>query len=106
MKIKWSQTNSKLPPQDKDIMWLNKDQNGALYDESTDSYVTLLPSLPDYVRLPVQLGDHTVRVLSGFQAQCPQRCGTECIHYALENGLYVANCTKCPNPYGFYQRKG
>ena len=30
-------------------------------------------------------------------------CGTQCIHYALENNLYVANCTKCTNP-SFYQK--
>ena len=88
-------------------MWLNKDSQGTLYDSETQSYVVMLPSLlPDYLKLPAELGGQTVRVLSGFRASCPQRCGTQCTHYTLENGIYVANCTKCTNPYGFYQKKG
>ena len=87
-------------------MWLNKDSQGTLYDSETQSYVVMLPSLPDYIKLPPELGGQTTRVVSGFQSSCPQRCGTQCIHYALENDLYVANCTKCINPYGFYQKKG
>ena len=87
-------------------MWLNKDESGTLHDPKTDAYVVMLPSKPDYIRLPPMLGGHTTRVHVQFTAECPQRCGTQCIHYALENELYVANCTKCTNPYGFYQKKG
>lgn len=94
------------PINEKDIMWLDKDSQGALYDSETDAYVVMLPSLPDYIRLPPELGGHTTRVLSDFQAQCPRRCGSQCTHYALQNDLYVANCTKCINPYGFYRKKG
>ena len=71
-------------PKEHDIMWFDKDSSGTLFDPKTQSYVVMLPSVPDYVKLPAELGGHTARVLSGFQSSCPQRCGTQCIHYALE----------------------
>jgi|SaaInlStandDraft_7_1057024.scaffolds.fasta_scaffold442147_1 hypothetical protein len=89
-----------------DILWLEKDSQGTLYDPETQSYVVMLPNLPDHVRLPAELGGQATRVIGSFQAQCPQRCGKQCTHYLLENDVYVGNCTVCKNPYGWYQRKG
>ena len=58
--------------------------------------------VPDWVRLPVQLGGAEVKVLSAFAAPCP-KCvdqgtapvsggGVHVRHLRLEGGIHVAEC--------------
>jgi len=62
-------------------------------------------TLPEWVRLPPELGGAKKTVLSGFMAPCP-RCGVggRVKHMRLEGDLYVA---ECKNGCGFvwYNRK-
>lgn len=45
---------------------------------------------PDWVRLPVELGDYRERVTKVQRDKCPV-CGTICLHYILES-YCVAEC--------------
>ena len=58
--------------------------------------------VPDWVRLPPQLGGHQVRVIGAGQGPCPS-CGAPVAHLDLEGNLGVAHC-ECAG-YQWYRTK-
>lgn len=75
--------------------WFNKKRPGDLVLDSTQhrgvAIVSKKPVVPDWVKLPPQLGGERVRVLSAEILPCPCQKG-EAQHFLLPDGVAVAEC--------------
>ncbi len=81
-------------------LWLNRDADGVAQDEH-GNYVLILPNVPDYVRLPSELGGAVANVTHITHDNCP-RCNSTCQHVHLDtDDLFVAVCYEHENPYAW-----
>jgi len=73
--------------------WFSKTAGGVPMQEQLDgSVMTVLGAdVPDWVRLPHELGGHRVRVLTSFAGKCPT-CERTVRHLELPDRLAVAEC--------------
>jgi hypothetical protein len=72
-------------------------------DISTHENELLLNTgVPDYVRLPPELGSHLMKVISAFITKCP-KCDAEVRHLELGDNYYVAECLE--HKFVWYARK-
>ncbi len=72
-----------------DIIWGSKTPDSDIIeiDENTIIYAMI----PDWVKLPPELGGYTVAVLSTFINHCP-KCSRQVKHLELENNYFVSEC--------------
>lgn len=73
--------------------WFKKVPNANVLPSTEDETMALVgPVVPDWVRLPPELGGREVRVRDAFTAPCPLCKGGEVTHFTLEGNLGVAEC--------------
>jgi hypothetical protein len=70
-----------------ETMWFNKQAGGDAVNE--EDGVAVLHGVPDYVRLPSELGGGQVNVTDAFMGPCPVT-GAQVRHLVLDCGISVA----------------
>ena len=95
------------------IIWitLNDDQCPKIPNVSTcqDAYIDApfnldLIGLTMYVRLPLNIGGSSHRVVNTGLAKCP-KCNAQTVTYELDNNIYVSACPNHELPYMFYRNQ-
>ena len=84
--------------------WFEKSPGSEVHESTEDETMVLIGAvIPDWVRLPAELGGARVRVLGAFEAPCPL-CGDDhsVRHLRVEGGLGVAEC----HEHGFVWYRG
>lgn len=68
---------------------------GAMASQGTSDPKLVLvgDGVPDWVRLPAEVGGIQVKVLAAFSERCP-KCDCPCRHLKLNGGICVAECTR------------
>jgi hypothetical protein len=73
--------------------WFEKKAGDEVLIGKDEPVLLIGDTLPDWVRLPPELGGGRLRVLRGFVAPCPKCCvGGPVTHLKLESDTYVAEC--------------
>jgi hypothetical protein len=58
-----------------------------------DNEILLGVGIPNFVRLPSELGGYEAKVISAFTQKCP-RCEQIVRHLELQDGYYVSECSE------------
>ena len=88
-----------------DTMWFNKQPGDVAGVGVDDPTALLIADVPDWVRLPPDLGGQQVRVTEGFAAPCPMCSGAGDVkHLRTTQGICVAECSK--HGFVWYRNKG
>ena len=93
-------------------LWLTADQRGDLSLEESGGSVLVdvypTPLIPDYIRLPAELGGSECRVTSSQWKPCPHEgCGQTVMHFQLGHPEVsgVAVCHAHENPYAWLRQR-
>ena len=75
------------------VRWYDRRPGAVVAPSTTDPTEVLVGRpRPDWVRLPPELGGGQARVLGATVEGCPLCKNHQCQHYALADGIGVAEC--------------
>jgi len=76
------------------IEWFTKEPGVDFAPSEDDPHMALIgdSTVPDWVRLPFDLGGATVRVIAAGRGPCVCKRKHDVQHLELENGILVAEC--------------